>query len=84
MRAKSKKPGYNRGIPACCRVIYPTMGKGGSYLLSLHFLCRQLDAYRMRDTVLRGRDTCPHQIELLDTQEVTGSSPVVSTNRNPL
>ncbi len=45
-------------------------GKRGYCVLSLHFLCRQLDAYRIRDTVLWGRDTCPHQIELLDAQEI--------------
>lgn len=37
-------------------------------MLSLHFLCRQLDEYRIGEITLKGRDTCPHQIELLDTQ----------------
>ena len=39
-------------------------------MLSLHFLCRQLDDCLMQETPLRSRDSCPHQVELLDTQEV--------------
>ena len=37
-------------------------------MLSLHFLCRQLDGCLMGETPLRSRDACPHQVELLDTQ----------------
>ena len=42
--------------------------KRGVSVLSLHFLCRQLNAYQIGEAALRGRDTCPHQIELLDAQ----------------
>ena len=39
-------------------------------MLSLHFLCRQLEAFWTGEMSLRGRDACPQKVELLEAQEV--------------
>ena len=39
-------------------------------MLSLHFLCRQLEAFWTGEISLRGRDACPQKVELLEAQEV--------------
>lgn len=39
-------------------------------VLSLHFLCRQLEAFWTGEMSLRGRDACPQKVELLEAQEV--------------